>query len=45
MATDPKTGKVYQIDGRLSGNEIKGTVTAGDVKGDVLLIKWTYVPR
>jgi hypothetical protein len=44
-ATDPKTGKVYKVEGKLKGTEIKGTFTAGDVSGDLLLIKWTYVPH
>jgi len=44
-ATDPKSGKLYKVDGKLNNFEIKGTLTAGDVTGDVLLIKWTYVPR
>ena len=44
-ATDAKTSKRYKLDGKLSGNDIKGTLVAGDVTGDVLLIKWTYVPR
>jgi hypothetical protein len=44
-ATDSKTNKHYKLDGKLNGNEIKGTLVAGDVTGDVLLIKWTYVPR
>jgi hypothetical protein len=44
-ATDSKTGKVYKVDGHLKGTEIKGTMTAGDVSGDLLLIKWTYVPH
>lgn len=44
-ATDSKSGKAYKIDGKLTGNEIKGTLTAGDTSGELLLIKWTYVPR
>jgi hypothetical protein len=44
-ATDSKSGKAYRIDGKLTGNEIKGTLTVGDTSGDLLLIKWTYVPR
>jgi hypothetical protein len=44
-ATDSKSGKVYKLDGTLKGFEIKGTLTAGDTVGDLLLIKWTYVPR
>jgi hypothetical protein len=44
-ATDSKSGKAYKIDGKLTGTEIKGTLTAGDTSGELLLIKWTYVPR
>ena len=44
-ATDPKSNKRYKLDGKLTGNDIKGTLVAGDVSGDVLLIKWTYIPR
>jgi len=44
-ATDSKSGKTYKLTGKLTGNDIKGTILAGDVPGDVLLIKWTYVPR
>lgn len=40
-----KTGKHYRINGKLNKLEIKGTLTAGETMGDVLLIKWTYVPR
>ena len=44
-ATDSKSGKAYKLDAKLSGNDIKGTIVVGGVPGDVLLIKWTYVPR
>lgn len=44
-ATDAKSGKRYKLDGKRTGNDIKGTLTAGEITGDVLLIKWTYVPR
>jgi len=44
-ATDSKSGKSYKLDGKLTGNDIKGTIVVGGVPGDVLLIKWTYVPR
>lgn len=44
-ATDTKSGKRYKINGKLDKLEIKGTLAAGDTTGDVLLIKWTYVPR
>src|SRR4051812_26306049 len=38
-ATDEKTGKHYKLEGRVDGNEIKGTLTGGDVSGEVRLIK------
>jgi hypothetical protein len=44
-ATDSKSGKHYKINGKLDKLEIKGTLAAGETTGDVLLIKWTYVPR
>jgi len=44
-AKDSKSGKNYKINGKLNKLEIKGTLTAGETMGDVLLIKWTYVPR
>lgn len=44
-ATDSKAGKAYKVDGKLSGTDIKGTMVSGTVTGDVLLIKWTYIPR
>lgn len=43
--TDSKSGKAYKLTGKLTGNDIKGTIVVGDVPGEVLLIKWTYVPR
>ena len=45
QATDAKAGKTYTLTGKLTGNDIKGTMTVGTVPGDVLLIKWTYIPR
>ena len=44
-ANDAKAGRAYKVDGKLSGNDIKGTLTAGTTAGEVLLIKWTYIPR
>jgi hypothetical protein len=44
-ATDSKSGKAYKLTAKLTGNDIKGTILVGDVPGEVLLIKWTYVPR
>ena len=42
---DPKTGKHYKIDGTIQGTELKGTLGIDDVKGELLLIKWTYFGR
>ena len=44
-AMDSKSGKTYKLVAKLMGNDIKGTIDVGGVPGDVLLIKWTYVPR
>jgi hypothetical protein len=44
-ANDAKSGKTYKITAKLMGNDIKGTIDVGGTPGDVLLIKWTYVPR
>jgi hypothetical protein len=44
-AKDAKSGKVYKLDGKIEGTELKGTLKVGDVSGEVRLIKWTYVPR
>jgi hypothetical protein len=44
-ATDTKANKLYKLDGKLTGNDIKGTMVVGGTPGDVLLIKWTYIPR
>ena len=44
-ATDQKSGKRYRIDGKIRGTDLKGTLGIDDVKGDLLLIKWTYFPR
>ena len=44
-AKDPKSGHLYKLDGKLSGSDIKGTMTVGTTPGEVLLIKWTYIPR
>ena len=44
-ATDTKANKLYKLDGKVTGNDLKGTLVAGGTPGDVLLIKWTYIPR
>jgi len=38
-------GKVYKIDGKIQGTELKGTITIKDQVGEARLIKWTYFPR
>jgi len=54
---DSKTGKIqleavdetskrnYKLDAKFQGTELKGTLSANEMTGEVLLIKWTYVPR
>ena len=44
-AMDQKSGKRYRIDGKIRGTELRGNLEINDVKGDLLLIKWTYFPR
>jgi hypothetical protein len=44
-ATDPASGKNYKLDAKFQGTELKGSLSANEVTGEVLLIKWTYVPR
>jgi hypothetical protein len=44
-ATDTKAAKTYKLEGKLTGNDIKGTMTVGTTSGEALLIKWTYIPR
>ena len=44
-AVDEKSGKHYRVDGKVQGNDLKGTLAAGEVKGDLLLIKWTFMPH
>jgi len=57
VSFDPKTGKLlleavdetsgtnYKLDGKFQGTELKGTLSANEMAGELLLIKWTYVPR
>ena len=57
VSFDPKTGKLlleavdetsgtnYKLDGKFQGTEFKGTLSANEMTGELLLIKWTYVPR
>jgi len=44
-ATDQKTGKQYKLEGKVEGNEIKGTLVSPDTSGEVRLIKWTFFGR
>src|SRR5688572_21068423 len=42
---DAKSGKAYKLNAKVQGTELKGSLDAGDVSGELHLIKWTYVPR
>jgi hypothetical protein len=44
-AVDETSGKNYKLDGKFQGTELKGTLAANEMAGELLLIKWTYVPR
>jgi hypothetical protein len=44
-ATDTTAGKQYRLNAKVEGTEMKGNVIAGDHRGEVSLIKWTYIPR
>jgi hypothetical protein len=44
-ATDQKSGKHYKLDGKIEGTELKGTLVANEVTGEVRLIKWTFFGR
>jgi hypothetical protein len=44
-AIDEKSGKTYKMDAKFQGTELKGTLATGETTGELLLIKWTYVPR
>jgi hypothetical protein len=44
-AVDETSGKNYKLDAKFQGTELKGTLTANEMTGEMLLIKWTYVPR
>ena len=44
-AVDETSGKNYKLDGKFQGTELKGTLAANEMTGELLLIKWTYVPR
>ena len=45
LEASDKAGKVYRIDGKIQGTELKGTVSMKDQVGEARLIKWTYFPR
>ena len=44
-ATDQKSSKHYKLDGKVEGNEIKGTLAIGETSGELRLIKWTFFGR
>jgi hypothetical protein len=44
-ASDQKSSKQYKLDGKVEGNEIKGTLATGDTSGELRLIKWTFFGR
>jgi hypothetical protein len=44
-AADAASGKQYKLDAKVEGTEIKGTAAVDSQRGQVHLIKWTYVPR
>jgi len=44
-AIDAASGKNYKLDAKFQGTELKGTLAANETTGELLLIKWTYVPR
>jgi hypothetical protein len=43
--TDQKSGKVYKLEGKIAGTELKGTLSSGNVSGELRLIKWTFFGR
>ena len=44
-ASDQKSGKKYRLDGKVEGNELKGTLGTDGAVGEVRLIKWTFFGR
>jgi hypothetical protein len=44
-ASDAKSGKHYKIDGKVQGNEFKGTLAIDQMAGELILTKWTYFPH
>jgi len=45
QAVDEKSGRQLKLNGKVEGTELNGTLVSNDLSGEVLLIKWTYVPR
>ena len=44
-ATDQKSGKHYNLEGEIKDTELQGILSAGDVSGELRLIKWTFFGR
>lgn len=44
-AADAASGEHYKIEAKVQGTELTGSLTANDKRGELHLIKWTYVPR
>jgi hypothetical protein len=44
-ATDKKAARNYKLTGRVEGNELRGSLVAGDQTGDLRLVKWTFFGR
>jgi hypothetical protein len=44
-AADTAAGKHYKIEAKVQGTELTGSLTANEQRGELHLIKWTYVPR
>jgi hypothetical protein len=44
-ATDQKSWKHYKLEGKIKDTELLGTLSAGDVSGELRLIKWTFFGR
>jgi hypothetical protein len=44
-AVDEGSGTHYRLEGKVAGTEVKGSLAANQATGELLLVKWTYVPR
>jgi hypothetical protein len=44
-AGDQESGTRYHLTGKVKGTEIVGTLTVGEISGEVRLIKWTFFGR